>query len=127
MLIDSHAHLISEFYKENLEEEILKTREKEVFVNNIGFNLESSKEAVAIAKKNKNFFASVGIHPYDVRDSEKETIVELKKLAQDKKAIAIGEIGLDFYRQITDFNLQREKFEEQIYLAKELNIPFIVH
>jgi len=56
MLIDSHAHLISEFYKENLEEEILKTREKEVFVNNIGFNLESSKEAVAIAKKNKNFF-----------------------------------------------------------------------
>jgi TatD DNase family protein len=127
MLIDSHAHLISKFYKENLEEEILKTREKEVFVNNIGFNLESSKEAVAIAKKNKNFFASVGIHPSDVSDSEKETIVELKKLAQDKKAIAIGEIGLDFYRQITDFNLQREKFEEQIYLAKELNIPFIVH
>ena len=127
MLIDSHAHLISKFYKENLEEEILKTREKEVFVNNIGFNLKSSKEAVAIAKKNKNFFASVGIHPYDVSDSEKETIVELKKLAQDKKAIAIGEIGLDFYRQITDFNLQREKFEEQIYLAKELNIPFIVH
>ena len=127
MFIDSHAHLIKEFYNENLEEEILRTKESKIIVNNIGFNLETSKEAVGITEKNKNFFASIGIHPYDINDSGGETILEIKKLAQNKKVIAIGEIGLDYYRQITDFNLQKEKFEEQIYLAKDLNLPFIVH
>jgi TatD DNase family protein len=128
MFIDSHAHLIKELYKENLNKEtFLASKNKTIFINNVGFNLESSKEVIIIARKYKNFFASIGIHPNDVDKFKKNTIEELKRLAEEKKVIAIGEIGLDYHRKIADFNLQREKFEEQVYLAKELNLPILVH
>ncbi len=95
-LIDSHAHLTSEEFNED---RLFIIRDLSNFsieaVVNPGTNLENSRENVRLAKKFKNFYAQVGIHPSDVEEMGENDLAEIEKLAKD--AVAIGEIGLDYY------------------------------
>jgi len=125
MIIDSHAHLTSSYYGKELPE--IVERSNSLIVNIVGYDYESSLEALGLAKEKKNFFASAGFHPYDINKLNEGVLLSLEELLKEEKIIALGEIGLDYYREITDFSLQRSGFEKQILLAKKLGKPIIIH
>ncbi len=128
MYIDSHAHLLREEYGKELKKEIERAkRNKIIAVNNIGYNIKTSEEAVLLSSEYDFIFASVGIHPYDIDEFDVSAKKEITKLTESEKTIAIGEIGLDYYRKITAFDKQKKYFAEQIEIAKSTSLPFIVH
>ncbi len=90
-------------------------------------DISSSKRAIALAEAQDDIYVAVGYHPYDASDLTSKTLSELQQLANHAKVIAIGEIGLDYYRDITPKADQIWAFEEQLSLAKLLNLPVIVH
>lgn len=124
MLIDSHAHLLKEYYKKNFEDIVKDTK---VFVNIVGYDLKSSREAIDVSRARMFFFASCGFHPYDADKADTKALKELEELLCDDKVIALGEIGLDYFRNLTNFKLQREKFSEQVEIARKRNMPLIIH
>ncbi len=129
MYIDAHAHILSFEYGENLGKviESVKNDREIILVNDVGYDLKSSEESVNFSSQYEFIFSTVGIHPYDADKFNNNTLKILKELTENKKVIAIGEIGLDYYRKITDFALQKKVFELQLILAKELGIPFMIH
>ncbi len=123
-MIDTHCHLDMLKTEEDLKESI----EKVNYLLTIGCDKEEIRKAVDLANKYENVFASIGYHPYDVNDITDKDLEELKELARkEEKVIAIGECGLDYYRDFTPKDKQLYFFEKQIKIAKELNLPLIVH
>src|SRR5690606_13908805 len=96
-------------------------------VINIGADLKTSIASVSLAEKYPNIYATVGVHPHDVKDMDNSTLEILRSLAQRDKVVAIGEIGLDFYYDNSPRDDQRKWFREQLKLAKELNLPVVIH
>ncbi|MEF3245588.1 MAG: TatD family hydrolase [Caldisericaceae bacterium] len=123
MLIDSHAHVLKEYYSE---EEIKKNLTKDILINVVAYDLESSKEAISLAHDFENVFSSIGFHPYDVPNSH-SLLLELERLLTDTMVIALGEIGLDYFRDITPKDLQKDYFEKQIDVAKKMDLPIVIH
>ena len=125
-LIDSHAHLTSEEFNED---RLFILRDLSNFsieaVINPGINLANSKENIKLSKEYPNFFAQVGIHPSDVAEMGEDDLVEIEKLAKD--AVAIGEIGLDYYWTIETKELQKEVFIKQLEMARRLGKPVVIH
>lgn len=127
-LIDTHAHLDFEQYDKD-RDEVLK-RAGEVGVEkifNIGADIESSRRSVKLAEKYDNIYAVVGIHPHDADTLNTESLAEIKALALNNKVKAIGETGLDFYYDNSPREKQKEAFEKHLYLAKELDLPVVIH
>lgn len=130
-MFDIHSHLNFIAFKKDCAEIIGRSFNNEIKgIINIGSQLETSKKAIKIAHEffDKKIYASVGLHPVHAGD-EKFNLKEYQKIAKDSKVKAIGEIGLDYYR-ILDSNaqkLQKEIFLKQLNLAKELNLPVILH
>jgi TatD DNase family protein len=130
MIIDSHAHLEMSEFDSDREEVIRRATEAGVgFIITVGINLEFSLKAVNLAQKHKNIYASIGVHPHDVDRADNSTYDALKELAQKQKRaiVAYGEIGLDFFRNISSQKKQLEAFGRQLELAQELNLPVIIH
>lgn len=128
MLIDSHAHLDDSKYDRDRDEVIKKLKEDGVeLVINPGADFSSSVKAVSLAEKYEMIYAAVGVHPHDAKDVDEGTLEVFKELAKKEKVIAIGEIGLDYHYEFSDREIQKKWFREQIKLAKELNLPIIVH
>lgn len=126
MLIDSHSHLNFEAFKEDLKEVIHRCAEEDVFCINVGSRYETSKKAIEIAEENKTMFAAVGLHPIHAKDDF--DIEDYRNLAKSDKVVAIGEIGLDRFKDYSQFvDRQKEIFLQQLNLAKELNLPAIIH
>lgn len=126
--IDSHAHLDDERFDEDRDDVIDSLYENDVqIVLNPGSDLNSSKKALALAEKYPFIYAAVGFHPHDSKYMKEEYLDIFKEMAGKKKVIAIGEIGLDYYYDNSDRDVQRKWFREQIRLAKELDLPYIVH
>ncbi len=128
-LIDTHAHLNSpRFYKRV--DEILK-RSEEVGVGRIlvvGYDLKNSQEAVQLAKQYPNLYAAVGLHPSDVHDGKGFNLEDYKKiLSPENKVIAIGEVGLDYYRSPKNKKEQIIALEAFLNLSKEVKLPLILH
>lgn len=128
---DSHSHYNDEAYDED-REEILKAIYKDGITKTvtIGYNIEKSKSAIEIAKNHEFVYATVGIHPSDIEKSKEEIIKqidEIKSLALNRKVVAIGEIGLDYYWVKDNKELQRFAFQKQIELANELELPIVIH
>lgn len=153
-LIDTHAHLNFRAFKNDFEKVISKSLKNDIGLINIGTNFFTSKKAVEIAEKyERGVFAAIGLHPINIdtglvklktdpRELDGEILFEkdfdfekYKKLAQSSsKIVAIGEIGLDYYyrpktkRKLTLFKeKQKEIFIKQLEMAKELNLPVILH
>lgn len=125
-LIDSHAHLTSEEFNED---RLFILRDLSNFsieaVVNPGVNLENSRENIRLAKEFNNFYAQVGIHPSDVDQMGENDLAEIEKLAVD--AVAIGEIGLDYYWTTETKELQKEVFINHLEMARKLNKPVVIH
>lgn len=128
MLIDSHAHLEMKEFDNDRDDVIGRAKSAGVdFVVTVGTNLRLSRKAVALARQHEKIYATIGIHPHDVGKIDNKTYDELRELAREKKVVAYGEIGLDYFRNLNPQALQREKFGEQLQLAKELNLPIVIH
>lgn len=128
MIFDTHAHYDDEAFDEDREELIGEIKKSDIKrIVNVGANLSGSRNSVALANKYDFFYAAVGIHPDDAAEADENGIAELREMCRDKKVVAIGEIGLDYYWNKDNIELQKEAFERQIELAKELKLPIIVH
>ncbi|MFA5172806.1 MAG: TatD family hydrolase [Candidatus Paceibacterota bacterium] len=130
-LIDCHAHVNSEFSKENYPEVLRRALETGIAVVNVGTNKKDSEENVKIAESFKEgVFATVGMHP---TEEEKINYDFFRKLAENKKVVAVGECGLDYFRvkddefKIREIERQKDLFKEQIKLAKEVGKPLMLH
>jgi len=127
-LTDSHAHLDDQSFNGDREELIKSLYDNDVdTVLNPGADLETSQNAVKLAEKYPFIYAAVGCHPHDSKFMDDNTMNLFREMANNKKVIAIGEIGLDYYYDNSDREIQRKWFREQIRLAKELDLPYIVH
>jgi TatD DNase family protein len=93
----------------------------------VGYDLGVSCEAARMAKNHEGIYAVVGVHPHNAKAMSASTVDSLRELAHDQKVVAIGEIGLDYYRDLSPRAQQKEAFEQQIRLANELQLPIVVH
>ena len=127
-LTDTHAHLDFPQFDDDREEVIARALAAGVgIIINVGTDLASSRRAVTLAEAYPQIYAAVGVHPHDAKTLTDEALAELGELARHPKVVAIGEIGLDFYRDLSPRNVQREAFERQLALAQELGKPVIIH
>ncbi len=127
-LTDTHCHLNLPEYSGDLEAVLARARAAGVsHIVVPGVDLETSRIAVELASKNGDVHAAVGIHPHYASGWDPQDIRELRDLAQSAQVLAIGEIGLDFYRDHAPRQEQREVFQAQLELALELCLPVIVH
>lgn len=128
MLFDVHAHYDDERFDEDRDIILSSMLDNNVgHIINIGYNLKSSRDSIALSEKYPFMYAAVGFHPSDAHLMTKADFDEIKRLAQHPKVVAIGEIGLDYYYGKETEEVQRRVFREQIELAKEVNLPFQVH
>ncbi len=127
MLIDTHCHVLKEEY-DNVDEVINNAKKNGVdklIIN--GYDLKTSREAIEIANKYDFVYAAIGIGPENIDRFSNGTMKKLEQLITNKKVVAIGEIGLDFYWTKENADLQEVFFKEQVLLAKKYNLPVIVH
>ena len=127
MLIDSHCHLLSSEYDDVKKaiNDAFKSGVDKIIVN--GYDLKSSKEAVELSKEYENLYVAIGIGPENIDSITDEDIKSIKALVNNKKVVAIGEIGLDYYWTKENKERQIYVFEEMLKIAKESNLPVIVH
>jgi len=124
-IFETHAHLDFSNFKNDRKEILKQCFDSGIeYIINVGIDEETSKASIDLAEKYKQVFASVGYHPHDAKKFDKNVILQL---SEHRKVVAIGEIGLDFYRNLSPKDVQRKVFEEQIILANELNLPIIIH
>ena len=127
-LIDSHAHLDAPRFDDDRGAVIARAREAGVVaILNVGADLASSRAAVALAEEHDFIYAAVGVHPHDARTVTAALLDELRTLARHPKVVAFGEIGLDYYRDLSPRPVQRQAFADQLALAAELGLPVVVH
>ncbi len=128
MLVDTHAHLDDPRFDRDRDDVISRAHEAGVaFIINPGADMPSSRKAVEIAEKHERVFAAVGVHPHEAKTLDAAALAELKKLASHPKVVAIGEIGLDYYRDLSPRDVQRDAFRRQLDLAAECDLPLILH
>ncbi len=128
MFFDSHAHLDDRKYNQDRHQTLIRARENGVsLIINVGCNIPSSRRSVSLAGKYDFIFAAVGIHPHDAAEAGENYLEELRRLAVNPKVVAIGEMGLDYYRNLSPREIQQEMFRQQIRLAINLGKPIIVH
>lgn len=125
-LIDSHAHL--DMLKDHSGALSRAADSQVVQIVTIGIDLATSQKAASLAKEHAQVFNTVGLHPHDASQAKQDGYWDqMKKLAQDSGAVAIGECGLDYYRNLSPKDDQRHAFTTQIELARELKIPLVIH
>lgn len=127
-IFDSHAHYTDKAFNEDREIMLGSLKESGVCgIINCGADIESSVSSVDLASKYDYIYAACGIHPEEADKIPENYIDILRDLAKNEKCVAIGEIGLDYYWRQDTKDLQKELFEKQILLSKELDLPIIVH
>ena len=128
MLIDSHAHIQLDRFDADREAVLERAQAAGVHaILVIGFDLETSRGAIALAEKHNQVYATVGMHPHDAKDLDDEIVQIFRGLALHPKVVALGEMGLDYYRNLSPQSIQKKAFERQLDLAEELDLPIIIH
>ena len=128
MLIDTHAHLSLPQFDKDRTEVIKRARDAGIkHIITVGTDSDDCRKAVALAQEHDFIYAAVGIHPHDAKTINAETYSLLRELAADNNVVAIGEIGLDFYRNLSSQEIQVQHFREQLWLAREVSLPVIIH
>jgi len=127
-LFDTHAHLHFPEFGDDLDAVLARAREAGVRrMLTIGTDLPSSHAAVALAGREPDVWAAVGVHPHDAAGADEAALAELERLAADPRVIAIGETGLDFFRNLSPRDAQERAFRSQLELARRTRKPVIVH
>lgn len=128
MLIDTHAHLSFPQFEGDLSEVLERARQAGVTrIVNVGTQLASSRAAIDLAERETGVFASVGFHPADSAKADAISLGELEILLKHPKVVAVGETGLDFYRDYAPRDVQEDAFRAHIRLAREAGLPLIIH
>lgn len=127
MLIDAHAHLDDKAFSRDRGRVIEKVRDQGIVVINAGCDIPTSRFSVELAQEHDFIFACVGIHPHEAKGVSEGYIDTIKELAAKPKVVAIGEIGLDYHYDFSDRATQKKVFWEQLQLAKQLDIPVVIH
>ena len=129
-IFETHAHYEDVKFDSDREELLaLLPKQNIEYVINVGSNLETTRKSIELAKQYDFIYAAVGVHPSDIAELNESTFEELKEVADYEKTVAIGEIGLDYYwdKDTLVQEKQREWFKCQMLLAKEKNLPVIIH
>ena len=126
-LIDTHAHLDSRDYDADRAAVIARAFALSIGVITIGVDLDSSGEALRLAERHRYVWAAAGIHPHEARSASDSVLSSLSGLAEKPGVVAIGEIGLDYYRDLSPRRQQRAAFVEQLVIAQELDLPVVIH
>ena len=128
MLVDTHAHLSFPQFESDCEAVIANARDVGVLaIVNVGTDLEVSRRAVALAQDHEGVYATAGIHPHDVERVSPNGMEVLAELLDHSKVVAVGETGLDYFRDYAPRELQEEAFRRQIALARDRGLPLVVH
>ncbi len=128
MLVDSHAHLFLPNFENDLDEVLSRAKANGVkYIIVPGTDIETSKQAIALAEKYDQIYAAVGVHPHDSKDWDNSWLTEIERLANHPKVVAIGEIGLDYFYDFSPKEKQHEAFKAQLDLAVSLNLPVVIH
>jgi len=128
MLIDTHAHLSLPQFDKDRTEVIKRARDAGIkHIITVGTDSDDCRKAVSLAQEHDFISAAVGIHPHDVKTINAETYSLLRELAADNNVVAIGEIGLDFYRNLSLRETQLHHFREQMRIAREISRPVVIH
>jgi TatD DNase family protein len=128
MLVDSHCHLQDRKFKGEHDAVIQRARDAGVTAMVcVGYDMESSRRAIDIANSHESVYAAIGIHPHDAKALRPRDIDELAALADSAKVVAIGEIGLDYYRDLSPRDVQNKAFRAQLELARSLSVPVVIH
>ncbi|MDD5437126.1 MAG: YchF/TatD family DNA exonuclease [Candidatus Omnitrophica bacterium] len=128
MLIDTHCHLSFPDFDRDRDDAI--DRAKKIGVTGIidvGSSIEGTRRAVELARARDIVYATVGVHPHEAKSVTDEVISEFRKLAKEAKVVAVGEVGLDFYRNLSPKEEQESAFRKFIRLARDLGLPLIIH
>jgi len=128
MLVDTHCHL--DFPEFDTDRGLCLKRAIDAgfkFLIDVGSDLENSVRAVELARNYDFVFACVGIHPHDADSANDEKISRIRKLCDDKKVVAIGETGLDYFRNISSKQNQQSLFRKLLKLSKDVSLPVVIH
>lgn len=128
-LIDIGVNLMHKQYDADREEVLNKAMKENVVPLIItGTNVKESQKALSFAKEHEgNVYCTAGVHPHDAKTCKSDTIAQLKQMAKQPQVCAIGECGLDYDRDFSPREVQRDWFEKQVILAEELNMPLFLH
>jgi len=127
-MIDSHCHLESRQYEGIVEDVVTRAREAQLSIMvNIGTDLPTSRESIALAERFEEIYATVGVHPHSAKEFDSASAAALKGMLTHPKVIALGEIGLDYYRDHSPRDIQRQVFRQQLDIAAEGNTPVVIH
>ncbi|MBI4706323.1 MAG: TatD family hydrolase [Candidatus Omnitrophica bacterium] len=128
MFIDTHCHLDFPEFDADREEIIQNARSLDVgYIINVGSSIEGSERSVELARKYDSVYAVVGVHPHEADTFNEQILQRIKQLAGNQKVVAIGEIGLDYFRNFSSKEGQLRIFTSLLGLAKELNLPLVIH
>ena len=127
-LIDSHAHLEMDHFRDDIEMVISRARERGIEkIISIGIDVESSIRSLELSKRFEGIYTTIGFHPHEADRFEDSIIDRLKELSRDPKIVGVGEIGLDFFKRYSEISNQVRVFNKMLDLSKELRLPVILH
>jgi TatD DNase family protein len=128
MYIDTHCHLDFENFDGDRESVVQRSIKNKIeAIITIGTSVETSIKAIELSKKFATVFAAVGIHPNDAANVNQKSVQKIYDISSNPKVVAIGEIGLDYYRKYTSEDVQKELFRTQLKIAREKELPVIIH
>ncbi|MBP3327466.1 MAG: TatD family hydrolase [Clostridia bacterium] len=127
-IFDSHAHYDSEAFNDDRKELLNALQGQGVCgIINCGSDMASSLASLELADEFDYIYAACGVHPHEAESCKQGYLPVLKKLCMEKKCVAVGEIGLDYHYDFSPRDIQKKVFEQQLVLAKELDLPVIIH
>ncbi|MGE5495781.1 MAG: TatD family hydrolase [Burkholderiales bacterium] len=127
-LFDTHTHLLDRKFDVDRQALIKTLPELRVVgIIECGTTVRDSKKAAALAESTDYIYSAAGVHPHEAKDAPNDFLIQIKALAEKEKVIAIGEIGLDYHYDFSPKEIQRRVFEQQLDLARKMDIPVIIH
>lgn len=127
-LVDTHAHLVGSEFDSDRDEVIARAHYAGVAtIITVGTGVESGRRSIELAEKYPGILVAVGIHPHQASTATEADIDSIARLAEHPKVVAVGEIGLDFYRNYSPRDSQLQVLQQQLDLAARLNLPVVIH
>jgi TatD DNase family protein len=128
MIFETHAHYDDEAFNEDRDTLLCSMPQNGIErIVNVGSNLKSTRQSIELARKYLFIYAAAGVHPNETGELDEESFKSLEEYCKDEKVIAIGEIGLDYYWDEPERDIQKKWFIRQLHLARRLKKPLIIH
>lgn len=128
ILVDTHAHIDEERFKDDFDEMLARAYESDVrYIVNIGANMDESRVSVELSEAYESIYATVGVHPHDIAEVDNRALDQLAAWCERDKVVAVGEIGLDYYEAQTTKEEQARAFIAQLDVARQMHMPVSIH